>query len=261
MSKYLSIHIPTSCHKSWDNMTPVNQGRHCESCEKIVVDFTGMSDIQLANFFAKKKENVCGRFYSNQLYTAIAIPKKEIQWLKYFFTITLPAFLFSQKGFGQNKNSKAEIIQMNNFNKASLQKPVEKDSFEFLEKVVVKADIYTRRHLMGYVSTVQSCGISGKIIINKIEKKSKAQNEIKIYPNPIVANSKISIAWKNNIAANQYVEIFDAMGNLIQKEMITITNKLQNAYFWLKQIPAGFYIVIITDTKTFQKMSREFIVY
>ena len=261
MSKYLSIHIPTSCHENWDNMTPLTQGRHCDSCEKTVVDFTGMSDIQLANFFAKKKENVCGRFYSNQLYTAIAIPKKEIPWLKYFFTITLPAFLFSQKGFGQNKNSIAEITQMNNFNKASLQKPVKKDSFELLEEVVVKADIYARSILMGAVSTVQSCGISRKKIINKIEKKSKAPNEITIYPNPIVANSKMSIAWKDNIAANQYVEIFDAMGNLIQKEMITITTRLQNAYFWLKQIPAGFYIVRVTDSKTFQKISREFIVY
>jgi hypothetical protein len=261
MSKYISIQIPTSCHEDWDSMTAATQGRYCNSCEKTVIDFTSMSDTQLANFFAKKKENVCGRFYSDQLDTAIAIPKRQIPWLKYFFTITLPAFLFSQKGFGQKKNYKEEITQVNKFSKTSLQVN-EKDSFQLLEEVVVKADVYTRR--LGYVKTTCTRTMMGSTIRRMSifsDKKAKTQNEITIYPNPISVNSKMNITWKSNIAANQYVEIFDAMGNLIQKEMITITTKLQNAYFWLKQMPAGFYIVRITDTKTLQKMSKEFIVY
>jgi hypothetical protein len=262
MSKYISIQIPTTCHEDWDSMTAATQGRYCNSCEKTVIDFTNMSDTQLANFFAKKKENVCGRFYSDQLDTAIAIPKREIPWLKYFFTITLPAFLFSQKGFGQKKNYKEEITQVNKFSKTSLQVN-EKDSFQLLEEVVVKAELSNRR-VMGYVftcrHTLMGAAISGTLVKGSKETKAKSSNEINIYPNPIVANSKMSIAWKDNIAANQYVEIFDARGTLIQKEMISITTKLQNAYFWLKQMPAGFYIVRITDTKTLKKMSREFIV-
>jgi hypothetical protein len=261
MSKYLSIQIPVNCHEDWDSMTAATQGRYCNSCEKTVIDFTNMSDTQLANFFAKKKENVCGRFYSDQLNTTIAMPKREIPWLKYFFTITLPAFLFSQKGFGQKKNYKEEITQLNKFSKTSLQLN-EKDSFQLLEEVVVKGGKVRmiRCTTSGSVSLMMGSTISGITIRKSKEIKATTQNEITIYPNPIAANSKMNITWKSNIAANQYVEVFDAMGNLIQRETIAITTKLQNAYFWLKQMPAGFYIVRITDTKTFQKMSKEFIV-
>jgi Secretion system C-terminal sorting domain len=259
MSKYLSIQIPTSCHEDWENMTKVKQGRYCNSCEKTVIDFTGMSDTQLVNFFSSKKaENVCGQFYNDQLNTAIVIPKKTIPWLKYFFTITLPAFLFSQKSNGQNR--KQEVIQLNNFKKLATQNINEKDSFKLLDEVIVRNQHYTRGRTLGMVYTTLSCKVGGRTIISQNEIKNKIQNEITIYPNPIVSNTTMNISWKNIVNASQYVEIFDANGNLLQKEMIAINSKLQQSKFWLKKMAAGFYIIRITDTKTLQKMSKEFIV-
>jgi hypothetical protein len=62
------ISIPTPCHEDWQAMTPNEQGRHCTSCAKTVVDFTVMSDDEVKYFFLnKKEERVCGRFNNVQL--------------------------------------------------------------------------------------------------------------------------------------------------------------------------------------------------
>lgn len=103
MAKKLQLSIQEPCHESWDNMTAAEQGRFCASCQKQVVDFTGMSDAQLAAFFKKTSgDSTCGRFYADQLDRSIEIPKKRIPWIKYFFQFALPAFLASAKASSQN---------------------------------------------------------------------------------------------------------------------------------------------------------------
>jgi hypothetical protein len=104
MSKQIQLTIADPCHENWDNMTPAEKGRFCASCQKQVIDFTNMSDSQLAAFFKKPSEgSVCGRFYNDQLDRNIEIPKKRIPWVKYFFQFALPAFLLSMKATAQGK--------------------------------------------------------------------------------------------------------------------------------------------------------------
>ena len=103
MPKLLTIQIPQPCGEDPSKMLPSEKGSYCLSCNKEVIDFTGMSDYALAAFFKKNSDNVCGRFYPDQLDRAIPLPKKELPWLKYFFTIAIPAFLFSLKSSGQVK--------------------------------------------------------------------------------------------------------------------------------------------------------------
>ena len=118
MGKKIQLSITDPCHENWDNMTQADKGRFCASCQKQVIDFTNMSDSQLAAFFKKpilisskdgeKEASVCGRFYDDQLDRDIEIPKKRIPWVKYFFQFALPAFLISIKTSAQ---SKAKIRQ------------------------------------------------------------------------------------------------------------------------------------------------------
>jgi CarboxypepD_reg-like domain len=98
MAKQLQLTIPTPCHEDWDAMTPVQQGKFCSSCQKQVVDFSGMSDRQVAEFFKKPSTgSVCGRFMTDQLDRTLDIPKKRMPWIKYFFQFAVPAFLLSVK--------------------------------------------------------------------------------------------------------------------------------------------------------------------
>lgn len=112
MAKYLQIQIPKGCEESWDAMQQQQHGKFCNSCQNTVIDFIRMTDEQLVQFFKKRKDNVCGRFTSDQLNTDIPIPAKRIPWLKYFFQITIPAFLFSSKIMAQGKVKVQEHSQV-----------------------------------------------------------------------------------------------------------------------------------------------------
>jgi len=104
MAKKFQLQIPEPCHEDWNKMTPVHKGRFCDSCEKAVVDFTGMSDMQLIAFFKKPSTgSVCGRFYNDQLHRDIEIPRKRLPWMKYFLQLIIPAFLFTSKAKAQGK--------------------------------------------------------------------------------------------------------------------------------------------------------------
>ncbi len=115
MSKKLQLTIPKPCHENWDAMTPVQQGKFCGSCQKQVVDFSNMSDRQVAEFFKKpilslsKGGSVCGRFMTDQLERDIEIPKKRIPWVKYFFQFAIPAFLVSIKASAQKTQGQIRV--------------------------------------------------------------------------------------------------------------------------------------------------------
>ncbi len=72
----MKIMIPQPCSKTWENMTPNEQGRFCDSCQKTVVDFTLFSTTDIQNYFSKHYgQKVCGRFKNEQLATInIEIP-------------------------------------------------------------------------------------------------------------------------------------------------------------------------------------------
>ena len=65
----MKINIPTPCHENWENMTSQSKGRFCGSCQKIVIDFTKMTNDEIIDYFEKKEhqKSTCGRFYDMQL--------------------------------------------------------------------------------------------------------------------------------------------------------------------------------------------------
>ncbi|MDB5252511.1 MAG: hypothetical protein JWP27_1680 [Flaviaesturariibacter sp.] len=103
MAKKIMLSVPEPCHEGWDQMSPTGKGRFCGSCQKEVIDFSTMSDAQLAAFFKKPAGSVCGRFLENQLNNPINVPRKHLPWLRYFFQVAVPAILFSQRGEAQGK--------------------------------------------------------------------------------------------------------------------------------------------------------------
>lgn len=107
MNKKLHLTVAKPCHENWDAMSPVEQGKFCGSCEKQVVDFSKMSDRQVAEFFKKPSTgSVCGRFMSDQLDRTYEIPKKRIPWLRYFFQMALPALFLSRASAQQPRMGK-----------------------------------------------------------------------------------------------------------------------------------------------------------
>ena len=61
------------CDQYWDEMTPVNGGKHCCKCDKKIVDFSNMTFADIAIYMSESKEPVCGFYRQEQL-----IQRKQI---------------------------------------------------------------------------------------------------------------------------------------------------------------------------------------
>lgn len=63
------ISIPKPCHENWDGMHPREQGRHCDACDKTVIDFTDKSEKEIGEYFSEHADKrICGHFRKSQLH-------------------------------------------------------------------------------------------------------------------------------------------------------------------------------------------------
>jgi hypothetical protein len=103
----LKITIPEPCHERWDKMTPTEKGAFCQSCEKEVMDFSGLQQEDIAYYFKYKDEGkTCGRFTKAQLNQTYIIPPETAPrrtWLRALWL--LPFTLLSKNVFGQENKA------------------------------------------------------------------------------------------------------------------------------------------------------------
>ena len=60
-------------------MDPASEGKFCSACAKNVIDFTGFTDSQLAAYFKKRPENICGKLSSVQVNRSLAASPKPYE--------------------------------------------------------------------------------------------------------------------------------------------------------------------------------------
>lgn len=72
--------LTNPCSENWDEMPLTKSGRFCDNCTKHIVDLTSKTDLELINFFKKKKDNVCGRLLSTQLNRELVMPPQKANW-------------------------------------------------------------------------------------------------------------------------------------------------------------------------------------
>ena len=177
MAKQLQLTIPIPCHEDWDAMTPVDKGKFCGSCQKHVVDFSNMSDRQVAEFFKKPSSgSVCGRFMNDQLDRSIDIPGKRIPWVKYFFQIALPAFLLTLKSSAQKSQGKIKINAV-----VAKNKPVIGDTLTLPEIVITSVNSQQMKgKIVPNISNLLSSRILGPDIITTKSPDISASRDLSI---------------------------------------------------------------------------------
>ena len=138
MGRNFKIQIPKPCHESWEEMTPAEKGRFCNSCAKNVIDFSNMPTAEIQQYLTlNKNKQICGRFRNEQLESiVISIPKyslfSQTQFHKIFllaFFVNMGTTLFSCSNENGNKQTieKIEIIDDGNSGTSPKRLP-EKDS-------------------------------------------------------------------------------------------------------------------------------------
>jgi hypothetical protein len=87
MKPSLILRVPEPCNEPWFDMEATQNGRTCARCSKELVDFTGFSNVQLAEFMGRQQEEVCGRFSTSQL------NKNLLPTAASYSALTLPALV------------------------------------------------------------------------------------------------------------------------------------------------------------------------
>lgn len=93
--KSIYVTIPKPCQENWDNMTPTEQGRHCQFCQKEVIDFTKMSDRETAHYL-KQNNQSCGRFNTSQLDKHYFLPTPHNSSKKWLWASLFSGFMIFQ---------------------------------------------------------------------------------------------------------------------------------------------------------------------
>jgi len=98
----IRITIPKPCHESWHSMDATGHGAFCHSCQKVVIDFSSMTDREIIEYISKNSGG-CGRFRPDQLDTKLTTLKVDngaFRWRAVLFSL-LP--LFSVRAFSADR--------------------------------------------------------------------------------------------------------------------------------------------------------------
>ncbi|WP_396167008.1 carboxypeptidase-like regulatory domain-containing protein [Flavobacterium sp.] len=151
MKHKIQISIPEPCHEGWQNMTPVEKGRFCASCQKKVLDFTYLSDNEIIKVVTKN-DNLCARIDVSNLNRNLIKTKTKSNYFGYFATTVLAFF-----GLGIE-------------NVVAQEKPVvEQTDFKYLNKAT---DSVKKIIVSGLVKNVYGQPLPGAIIKIKGTKNS-----------------------------------------------------------------------------------------
>lgn len=100
-NEYLRLEIPEPCSEKWSDMKAVDElHRHCNSCNRVLTDFSQMSDTELVLWLKHSKGKVCGQFDSRQLnknYLLPATRSKPKYWLNALWLLPLSWFAADAK--------------------------------------------------------------------------------------------------------------------------------------------------------------------
>jgi hypothetical protein len=92
----IQFSIPEPCTVPWNGMTAVDKDqRYCPSCEKVITDFSKMSDDELMLHFRHSGGKTCGKYSKEQLNRPInLLPEKSTnaKWWKIAALIPLTLF-------------------------------------------------------------------------------------------------------------------------------------------------------------------------
>jgi hypothetical protein len=75
-----TLHIAQPCAASWAAMTPAGPGRHCATCQKMVVDFTLKTDAEILATLRQAAGETCGRLRADQLGRPLLVPAPAPRW-------------------------------------------------------------------------------------------------------------------------------------------------------------------------------------
>lgn len=113
MPPIYQIKIAEPCHEDWNKMTPAEQGKFCNACQKQVIDFTTLSDRELIRHIESKKGATCGRFLGSQLDRSLVNPPEpKSRWWSLWLGLTASFLMLVSKSDAQTVEDNADSLEV-----------------------------------------------------------------------------------------------------------------------------------------------------
>jgi len=264
-------------------MHPVEKGRFCDSCQKKVVDFSDMSDREIAAFFKKPSTgSVCGRFMTDQLDRHIEIPKRRIPWFKYFFNITWPALVVSMKATAQGqivKKPKTEQKETCAKSMGMILPQSKKDTIPLLKERLAEHSILDDTiTLKPVIVTTLTSRVVGRLIMGSSVKGIRVEENIqkdtiwnklikkifpgsfRVYPNPVKSGAILNIEWMQQESGNFLLQLLDISGQLVFTKEMYIDAEARLLDLQIPVVPSGTYVLDISNKTNGAKHSQKVII-
>jgi hypothetical protein len=276
MGKNLQLRINEPCHESWEKMEPGGAGRFCRACEKVVVDFSVMSDREVLEYLSRARGGVCG-FLSeakgmnevpeeskgttekeqgtqlrrrsrgttlrrssgdDQLRRDFRLGEDGKKKLWRGWAVLVVGLLFGSSGVAQQRAQKAEVHQVPVDIKGKIGEPAAKaDSFKVLPAVTVVG-----RALEGRLGGIVSCvKVTNADVLKKKVLDTLALLGLEVRRELVVypnpARRGSVVSLSWKVKAGEYqVGLFNAAGALVQQRVLEVHDGSQVDLF---EIPAG----------------------
>lgn len=214
--KKINISIPKPCTEDWDNMTQTEQGKHCASCNKVVIDFTKMTDSEMVKYLiAHKGKKLCGNFYHTQINITLSYiePRKSTHWPAIAAMLIAGVFQLSNTAWGQKTQGQIKIYDASLANeKYPLgDKETEPESDSLTSYKIVVLDVGTKKVLPNTIIEIDSLGV--------FVTDAKGQVELQINLNKIPDTITIQFSspshetlrltfTKNKLTLSQKLEVY-----------------------------------------------------
>ncbi len=140
MRKYTStkVFVATPCTQQWEQMLLKSNGKYCDHCQKVVVDFTTMSDNDIVAHLNTNKKS-CGRFFEDQLNRELLPTKRQsfIQFRKKILqAAAVISAIFSIKNSFAIKNKKLFAVEQTSTSGYGLAAEIISDSLLISGRIV-----------------------------------------------------------------------------------------------------------------------------
>lgn len=277
------------CDENWEQMQPSSTGRHCQACDKIVIDFTKMTTEQIQQTLIQHKDNdLCGRMKNSQIEQInrdydlwLAQRQRNPQLL--FFTALILSFglsLFSCSNQSETHQllqaqKIAKEIQIKTDEDSVPKKPhsVRADKIEkievapeidieptiatieqdtvVLDNVVIYEDVEYESFTMGLIvhTVPKDAYISTETAYDDQGREIPKVFEAKAFPNPTANTCTLEI--KLPTTENSVIRVFDMSGRFITMlHEGELKRGIHEFSLDLREQPSGMYLIQFSSKST-----------
>jgi hypothetical protein len=165
-SQKYSLQIPEPCEQDWDKMSPEGNGRYCQQCTKVVVDFSKLTDDQIISYLQSQKKEVCGRVRMtesqlNREYIFVHQNTSPFRNVVFRYSIAGLLTFATLKGAAQ-KNINPTTLEVQKDNTGKIQQGLDVGKSNHKEKINLRVqDQFTGKSLE---QSYLKIGVTGEII-------------------------------------------------------------------------------------------------